>query len=124
MMQPIQHQPVYRGHEANGRVYKVSSQGIIPPVSDHFTIDNILDFDGRVIYFNTDGGSQWFYGIVHFHGERTFVNLAVDFSRDKAGLHVVLYPYHAKVRETFIFRLAFSEEYQGLVFSNDDFCTT
>jgi len=90
-----------------------------PPLCAH----QLKDYDSQIIYLNMHGERTWYFGKVHYRGDNSYVNLAVDCSENEEGEHSAAYPFHPMMVATFCFRATTEKEYQGLKFSYDDFIT-
>ncbi len=100
---------------------QMSEHGTICDSTEWFSRESLATFDGRVIFFNSMGDSCWEYGIVHFRGANTVVNIAVNYAEHSERTHSAIYPFHYQAQPGFIFRAASLEEYEDLCFSYEDF---
>lgn len=87
----------------------------------HLCAHHLKHYDGQIIYLNMHGERSWYFGKVHYRGENSYVNLAVDYSENEEGAHSAAYPFHPMMLPTFCFRPTIEKESQGLQFSYEDF---
>ena len=104
-----------------GDCVPLTSSDTASSITEWYSSDSLAAFNGRVIFFNSLGDSCWEYGIVHFRGEETVVNIAVKFAGSNERSHAAIYPFHYRVQPGFIFRAATLAEYKDLCFSYEDF---